>query len=192
MDYPTTIPGVKAASADSTPPVNPALAVRFLGDPKTSIIGPRAFTLAVSDAGTTGTGTVTVKNTGTWIAPFRVRTSASWIVVRHPGAAAGRVVDGGVAIGAETEVVTQRANQAQGKPRLAQKGYDSVLEITVDPAFLALGKSTGTVYIEPLLGSGPAVAITVTVNNTSTKGGSGGPPARPFKAFLPGLANGDD
>lgn len=190
MDFPTVIPGVKAASVDSTPPIAAALAAKFLGDPTTSVIGPESFTLAVSDSGTTGAGTVTVKNTGTWIAPFRVRTSDSWIVVRHPGA--GHAVDGGVAIGAETEVVTQKANAAQGKPRLAQKGYDSVLEITVDPTFLAKGKSTGTVYIDPLLGSGPPVAITVTVNNTSTGTGGLPPPPRNFKAYVPGLASGDE
>jgi len=187
MDYPTSIPefGV-VPHADSTPPVDLALAYKYLRDPSLSVVGPSSFELTFS--GTTSTaGAVTVKNTGTWIAPFRVRTSASWIQVRRAGTS--RLMDGGVAIGSDTDVVTQKT------PRLAQKGWDSRLEIVALPGQMAAGKNTGTVIIEPLLGSGVPYEITITATRPAGSGGGAGPTPTPtpvvdrypHKAILPGL-----
>ena len=181
MDYPTTIPARNVIThADTTPPVNPSLISMFLGDPRLQYTGPTTLSLTVSSSGVASNGVVTVKNVGTWIAPFRVRTTADWIVVHHPGDST-RTIDGSVAIGAETDVVTQQASAT--RPRLAVKGKDSVLVITVNPALMPQGTFTGTVFIEPLLGGGGVFAINVSASN-----GSGtAPPGLPFRSVLPAL-----
>ena len=185
MDYPTTIPGRNVIPhADTTPAVNPSLVSVFLGDPKLQYSGPTTLTLSVSSSGVASNGIVSVKNVGTWIAPFRVRTTADWIVVNQPGDAT-RTIDGSVAIGAETDVVTQQATAT--KPRLSVKGRDSVLVITVDPRLMPEGTSTGKVYIEPLLGGGGVF----TVNVAATKG-TATAPGFPFRNVLPGLASEGD
>ncbi|MEO8539567.1 MAG: SH3 domain-containing protein [bacterium] len=174
---------------DSTPPPNPSDVSLFLGDPVLKITGNTTILLTAA-ASTATSSDVQVKNTGTGIAPFRVRTSADWLQVRHPGDPAGRVIDGGVALGANMEVVTQT------KPRQATSGADSILQITVDPTFLTAGTHTGTVIIDPLLGGGSAVTFTVTVTSS---GGAGGSPQTPTpgttatprgpvpRAILPGV-----
>ena len=162
MDFPTTFtnytPPVKP-NPDPTPPVDPGLLAGFLGNPVMQITGPTS--LSPNGDGSMPTGTVTVHNSGTFIAPFRVRTSAGWIAVRHPGDPSARSLVGGVAIGSDVDVVTQSGNSS-GRQRIAQNGYDSVLLITVDPSILPPGTSTGTVVIEPLLGSGAPFTVTIT------------------------------
>jgi len=100
---------------------------------------------------------ITVRNTGTWIGPFRVRTSAPWIVVRHAGDASGRTLDAGVAIGSDTEVVTQQASAGPPpRQRQAQQGYVSELIVTANPTLVGTGQApVGTLWIEPLLGGAP-------------------------------------
>jgi len=178
MDFPTTIPelGVEP-HYDSTPPVNPALAGAFLGNPQLQVVGDRTVNITAS-ATTATSSPVTVRNTGTWIAPFRVRTSAAWLIVRHPNDPVGRVVDGGVAIGSETDVVVQRT------PRVVTRGRDSELQISVDPTYLPEGQISGTVIIEPLLGGGGITTITVQVTRSGTGGGAPGPG---FRSVLPGI-----
>jgi hypothetical protein len=88
------------------------------------------------------------------------------------------VVDGGVAIGSDTDVVVQKT------PRIATRGRDSELQITVDAANLPEGQLTGTIIIEPLLGGGGVTTITVQVTRGSTGGGAPGPG---FKSVLPGI-----
>lgn len=180
MDFPTTIPELGLAThSDSTPKPPASLAATYLGAPQLQVLGERNVTLQVS--GTTSTAaTLTVRNVGTGIGPFRVRTSASWLIVRHPGDPEGRVVDGGVAIGSDLEVVTST------KPRVAQSGADSVLEIRVKPGLLPAGATTGTVLIEPLMGPLQPVTITVTVQRS---GSASGPPAPTFKRFLPNITS---
>ncbi|MFN8616095.1 MAG: SH3 domain-containing protein [Dehalococcoidia bacterium] len=154
---------------DSTPPPSAADATYFLGDPSITISG--ATSVALTAGATTATASdVVVHNAGTGIAPFRVRTSADWLQVRHPGDPAGRVVDGGVAMGSNVVVVT-RSN-----PRSTTAGADSILQITVDPTYLTVGVHTGTVTIDPLLGGGKAVTFNVSVTSS---GGAGGAPQSP-------------
>ena len=178
MDFPTTVPelGIETHT-DITPPADPSLAGGFIGNPQLQVIGDRAVSITASTT-TATSAAVTVRNTGTWIAPFRVRTSAAWLVVRHPNDPPGRVVDGGVAIGSETDVVVQKT------PRIATRGRDSELQITVDAANLPEGQLTGTVIIEPLLGGGGITTITVQVTRGNTGGGAPGPG---FKSVLPGI-----
>jgi hypothetical protein len=99
-------------------------------------------------------------------------------------------VDGGVAIGADIEVVTQ------AKPRIATAGKDSVLQITVDPRFLSAGLHTGTVIIDTLLGTGATATFNVTVqaagggsgsNPTPTPAPTEPPPS--YKAIVPNLSS---
>ena len=178
MDFPTTIPELEIVPHfDTTPPVDPALAAVFLGNPQLQVVGDRAVSITASTTSATSSA-ITVRNTGTWIAPFRVRTSASWLIVRHPSDPPGRVVDGGVAIGSETDVVVQKT------PRIATRGRDSELQITVDAANLPEGQLTGTIIIEPLLGGGGITTITVQVTRDNTGGGAPGPG---FKSVLPGI-----
>lgn len=185
MDFPT-IPHF-----DSSPPASPVDASYFLGSPVLKITGSTKVVLTAT-ADTATTSDVVLKNTGTGLAPYRVRTSADWIQVRHPGDPAGRVVDGGLAIGANIEVVSQKT------PRIATAGRDSVLQITVDPTWLAAGTHTGTVIIDSLLGGGAPVTFSVTV--TSSGGGGGTTqtpvpkptptPAGPVpRAILPGVVS---
>jgi hypothetical protein len=180
MDFPTTIPELGLAThRDSTPKPPASLAATYLGAPQLQVLGERNVTLQVS--GTTSTAaTLTVRNVGTGIGPFRVRTSASWLIVRHASDPEGRVVDGGVAIGSDLEVVTST------KPRVAQSGADSVLEIRVKPGLLPAGATTGTVLIEPLMGQLQPVTITVTVQRS---GSASGPPAPTFKRFVPNITS---
>ena len=121
-----------------------------------------------------------------------MRTSAGWLKVYHPGET--RHIDGGVALGADIQVVTQKS------PRVAHAGQDSVLQITVDPTFLTAGVHTGTVTIDTLLGTGATAVFNVTV--TSSGGGGAGsgsptpgttPTATPtpqvFRAIVPNLTS---
>ncbi|WP_322817516.1 hypothetical protein [Tepidiforma sp.] len=121
---------------------------------------------------------LTVRNTGTGIGPFRVRTSATWLIVRHPNDPPGRVIDGAVAVGSDLQVVTSTS------PRVTQAGADSVLEIRIDPAVLPTSATSGTILIEPLMGPLQAFSITVTVQRS---GSASGPPLPPFKRVLPNV-----
>ena len=178
MDFPTTIPELGITPhADPTPAPVPSLAGAFLGAPKLQVIGERAVTLQVTASSSTA-ASLTVRNLGTGIGPFRVRTSAAWLVVRHPNDPPGRVVDGGVAIGKDLPVVVSTS------PRSVQAGLDSVLEIRINPALLPQGATGGTVLIEPLLGTLQPVTITVTVQRS---GSASGPPQFPFRRILPNI-----
>jgi hypothetical protein len=175
MDFATTFSDPPIVThVDPTAPVA-AQAADFLGEPRLLLTGPASAVLSTIGDGATGI-TVTVENTGSWIAPFRIRTSAPWLAVRHPGDPATRSLDGGVAIGHETEVVLSAASPGPPpRERKAQAGYTSVLWVTLDPAQLGSGFSEGTVWIEPLYGAGDALEIEVTAYN--------GAEARPFRAY---------
>ncbi|MEX1104531.1 MAG: hypothetical protein WED87_09785, partial [Dehalococcoidia bacterium] len=99
-------------------------------------------------------------------------------IVRHDNDQFPRTLDGGVAIGAETEVVLQSANET--RPRIAQQGWDSVLRITLDTAAMPPGLTVGAVHVEPLLGSGGAFTVEIIAAN----GASG----LPNRAVVPKLA----
>lgn len=173
---------------DTSPPGNPSDAAYFLGDPVLQVEGPRTVSLAVSN-GTSTSSPVTVKNVGSGIGPFRVRTDADWLIVRHPYEGGLRHVDGGVALGSDIQVVTQRS------PRQATAGRDSVLQITVDPTFLKAGSYTGTVIIDTLLGTGAPATFNVSISVTGGAGGGPGPSPTPtqtpptYKAIVPNLTS---
>jgi hypothetical protein len=186
MDFPTV------PHFDSSPPANPSDISYFLGAPSLEIAGAR--TVSLTAAATTATSSpLTIKNLGTALAPFLVRTSADWLIVRH--ASDPRHTDGGIAIGSNYEVVTQKV------PRLVTAGQDSALQITVDPRFLTAGTHTGTITIDSLLG--PAVSATFNISVVSSGGGGAatstptGPPSTPsatptpqvHKAILPNLSS---
>ena len=181
MDFPTTIASASppvTAHADTTAAVDPGLAGLFIGDPRVEYAGPNSASLQLSASGVTSVQ-VTVKNVGRGIAPFRIRSSAAWIVVRHPGDPPQRTLDGGVAIGSDMDVVT--AAPPSSPVRVAQKGYTSVLTVTIDPAAMPPGISTGKLYIEPLLGGGSVFEMTITGTNKGTA-------PLPHKAVAPGLS----
>ncbi|MEJ5222327.1 MAG: hypothetical protein WHT63_10015, partial [Tepidiforma sp.] len=179
MDFPTTVPELGITThRDTAAPVSASRAAAYLGAPQLQVIGERAVTLQVTASSSTA-ASITVRNTGSGIGPFRVRTSAAWLIVRHPSDPPGRVVDGGVAIGKDLPVVVSTS------PKTTQAGADSVLEIRIDPATLPPGATSGTVLIEPLLGSLQPVTITVTVQRA---GSASGPPQFPFKRILPNVS----
>lgn len=182
MDYPTTIPELGIETHQEVGELaSPSLVSYFLGNPSLEILGSREVALTVT-ANRATAASVTVRNTGTGIAPFRVRTSAAWLIVRHPNDPPGRVVDGSVALGSNMDVVVQK------EPRVAVKGLDSILEITVNPEFLPEGVRQGTVTIDSLYG--PSTSVTFTVQVGQSTGGGGGTPTAPtfnFKSILPGL-----
>jgi hypothetical protein len=179
MDFPTSFPDLNITThSDSTAPADPGAAAAFLGSPSLTVDGPDALELVLYGDRTANSGTVVVRNEGTFVAPFRVRTSAPWLVVRHPKDAASRSLDAGVAIGQDTEVVTQSANAT--RPRVTQQGWDSTLIITLNPARMPPGSRKGTVWIEPLLGAGNVFEVSVEATNI----------AAPFEnqLFAPALA----
>ncbi|MBI2765081.1 MAG: hypothetical protein HYX53_04125 [Chloroflexi bacterium] len=160
MDYPTTIPELSAVThRDTTTVIDSGEAASFLGDPRLAYSGPTTMALTAYKDGTATSGTVTVQNLGKGIGPYRIRTSAPWIVVRHPTDPPLRTLDGGVVVGQELDVVLTKA------PRTTQKGYISTLQITLNTSLLPPGSSSGKVWIEPLLGGGGAFEVTITAAN---------------------------
>ena len=161
MDFPTTIPDKQIIPhPDLTPPADPALTAALLGNPMFQYSGSQNVSLFVMRDGTVTRSSLTVTNVGLGVAPFRVRTSAPWIIVRHDTDPTGRTIDGGVAVGSDKSVVIRAATS--GQPPIAQQGYTSQLIITIDPAQMPRGVSSGTVVIEPLFGGGGTFSVSVT------------------------------
>ncbi|MGI8927002.1 MAG: hypothetical protein ACR2HN_10200 [Tepidiformaceae bacterium] len=160
--------------ADTSPVANAAAAAAFRGEPALKVDGPATATLAVFSDGTASKLTITVTNSGTWIAPFRVRSTAPWLVARHPNDPSTRTLDGGVAIGVETNVVLTST------PRVTQKGYASQLNVSLNAAMVPPGGGTATLWIEPLFGSGAKYELQI----TATKAGA---PLR-YRVLAPGIS----
>lgn len=160
---------------DTTIPINPNRAALFLGDPVLTYDGPREVVLT---AGGGASLPVNIYNIGTFLAPYRIRVSQPWIVVRHANDPAGRTLDGGVAVSKSLAVVLTST------PRTTQAGYTSSLIIGVDPAQLPHGTWKGTVTIEPLLGGGGTYTVAVTGIN---EGGHG--VSLPRRAVVGALAS---
>lgn len=170
MDFPTTIPAKQIVQhPDLTPPANLAMAAALLGNPMFQYSGSQSAMLFVKRDGTVTNSSFTVTNVGLGIAPFRVRTSAPWIVVRHDTDPTGRRMDGGVALGQDEKVVLRLGS--------SQQGYTSQLIITIDPTQMPKGVSVGTVFIEPLLGGGGTFSVNVTGVNGYN-----------YQTILPGLS----
>jgi hypothetical protein len=182
MDFPTSFPPALTTHTDPTPLPTAGSQAAAIGAPNVVVEGPDSVTIVASAAGVTE-APFSVRNAGTWIGPFRIRVSAPWIVVQHPGDPPGRTLDGGVAIGTDTEVVTQQASPGPpARPRIAQAGYVSELVITANPSLLGASQEpTGTVWIEPLLGGAP-FAIEVTLEGRVTGN-------LPYRQFLPWVSS---
>ena len=183
MDYPTTIPELGIQThVDTASLADPSRAAFFLSNPMMTVLGSRDITLTVT-ANRATAASITVRNSGTGIAPFRVRTSAAWLVVRKPNDPPGRVLDGGVALGPDMDVVVQK------DPRVSVSGMDSILEITVDVNALPPGTTQGTVIIDSLYGGGVPVTLTVRLGQSSGGGPTPSVPTFPFKSVLPGIVS---
>ena len=159
MHFPTSFPdlGIEPHQ-DPTPPVDTSLRARLIGAPNLSITGPDDASIAVDEEGLPGVVEVKVENRGTWIAPYRIETSAPWILVERAGRE-GRI-HGGVAIGDETTVWICRAMYCGVD--VTSEGHTAFLAITLDLDELPEGEAvSGYVLIEPLLGLGEAKRITV-------------------------------
>ncbi len=176
MDFPTDIPDWSISPhTDQTPPVDPAGAAALIGEPRLIVNGPGVIVVKVDPDNPEAGDIVTVSNIGSGIAPFRVRTTHPWILVRHPQDDSARTLDAGVTVGAEIDVVLSK------DPLRTQKGYHSRLKVTVDPARAPQGVTTGSIIIEPLLGGAPSIVIDVTAWNED------GPPVRYYTIGLPNV-----
>ena len=163
MTFPTSIPefGIEP-HRDPTPPVDAGARERLLGRPAFTARGPSVANLAVDGDGDPESVDVTVWNTGTWIAPFRITRTANWIVVRRgeENAPFTGHFHGGVAIGAETKVVIFDATRYGTE--VSEQGRAPVLRITLDTDALPEGEDVeGAVLIEPLHGTGRAKRVLV-------------------------------
>lgn len=168
MDYPTTIPEHEIwTHTDNTP--DPGIPSGILGAPILSISGPPSAELVANANGSSSSFTVTVRNTGTSLAPYRIRSSAPWLVARHPDDAATRTLDGGIAAGADVPVSSGGT---------VKQGYDSILNVTVNVPAYPGGDRTATLWIEPLYGGGSVYQVQVNVEFI------GGP--LPFRIVVPG------
>ncbi|MXW25391.1 MAG: hypothetical protein F4Z77_03695 [Dehalococcoidia bacterium] len=142
---------------DPTPAVDPALRALLIGEPNTLITGPSSISIALDGEGQPESVEVQIQNVGTWIAPFRIQTSAPWILARREGN--GRL-DGGVTIGAETTVVL--CTVAACGELITKRGHDTALIITLDLDELPEDEDVqGTITIEPLWGEGAVKVIDV-------------------------------
>jgi hypothetical protein len=207
MDYPTTLPEqvIKDPACkddsdacptitlpelrpnrDTTPPIDPTLAAKFLGSPRLTYNGPSTVSITVEGDQISGATTFSLGNAGTYLAPYRIRTSAPWILVHRPDQP-GQRFHGGVTVGSETEVVLS------SNPLRTQKGYNRSLVISVDLARLPSGESTGTLFIDPVMGPGGPFTVTVHALRSSAPPGPGPtPPGRglPYRALVPGVTRG--
>jgi hypothetical protein len=182
MDYPTSFTGGPPTHTDPTPIPSAQALAAALGTPNVVVDAPSSIVLAETAGGATQVA-ISIRNAGTWVGPYRIRTSASWIVVRHPTDSTSRNVDGGVVVGSETEVVTQQPSAGPpARPRIAQNGYSANLIVTAIPSLIPAGASaTGTIWIEPLLG-GEDVAISVALEGHVEL-------ELPFKRYLPWISS---
>ena len=179
MDFPTSFPELEIVThSDPTPPINPATVLGLIGSPQLVVTGPTDVALELFSDGSATTAQFSATNVGTWIAPFRVRTTDPWIVVRRAGD--DDRVHGGIAIGAETTVVIISANDKE--PAVTQQGYVNTLVITLDPEALPEGEFSGAVLIEPLLGGGVTTQIIV-------HGVNGELNPFPYRAVMPGTTS---
>ncbi len=177
MDYPTTIPEKQVVTHPDPTVVDPNAGQGFLGAPSISYSGPSSATFLVTAGGQPTFATIIVRNDGTWLAPYRVRTSHPWISVRHPTDPATRTIDGGLAVGKEVTVVITST------PRKTQAGYESVLRVSIDKALYPGGLQHGKVWIEPLYGAGGSFELSITAL------GSGG--ASPNRVIIPFTSRGN-
>ncbi|HCU99954.1 MAG TPA: hypothetical protein DGL25_02035 [Dehalococcoidia bacterium] len=195
MHFPTSFPDLGIEPhLDLTPRVSPSLLDQLIGSPKTLITGPGDVSIAIENDGNPGSVEVLIQNIGTWLAPFRIKTSDPWILVRREGN--GRL-HGGITIGAETTVML--CTRAYCGEDITKRGHDTALIITLDLEELPVGEDVqGEILIEPLLGEGSIKRIVVhagpSVEKTTTAAGSNDAElnqALGNRIVLPGLARDD-
>ncbi len=165
MDFPTSFPDDDLEPhKDIVPPTDVSKRAQYLGNPSLSFNGPSsAVTLEASGGGSIDSVAVSATNTGSFIAPFRIRTTASWLVVTDANGSQTRYLDGNLAIGKESEVVVRATPVRETK-----QGHVAEMKVTLVPERMPAGQSTATVYFEPLFGGGSTYSLTVTgKNNTS-------------------------
>lgn len=164
MDFPTSFPDDDIEPhEDIVGPVPASMAEDYLGDPNVSFSGPSTANLQARSNGTIDSVNVTATNNGTYIAPFRIRSTASWLVVTDAGGSSSRYMHGNLAVGDDQEIVITNVPQRQTKI-----GHDAHMRVTLRPQGMPAGPVTGTVYFEPLYGDGETFSVTVTgVNNYS-------------------------
>ncbi len=178
MDFPTTLPDLgPTPHSDPAPPLDApsALLSDLLGAPVLSVVAPESVTLTSRTDGTSDTFEILVRNTGTRVAPFRVRTNVPWLRVRTASDVAvgsTRTLEAGVAVGSDVEVVIVTGVSTQ-------RGYDARLIVDLDRSKLPNGVSHGQVVVEPLFGGGAGMTISV----SAVKAGSASGP----RIVIPGV-----
>jgi hypothetical protein len=157
MDFPTSFEDVEVVPhLDPVAPIDPSLALQVFGQPFLTIGGPTNADLEILDnSGVSQTVRVTVTNDGTWLGVYRVRSSAPWLVARHPGDQVSRTLDAGLAVGLETEIVVI------ADPLRTRAGYTAEIDIALDWRWMVVGSQQGTITIEPLWGTGEPLTIAV-------------------------------
>lgn len=164
MDYPTSFPddGIEPRE-DIVPPTNPSQATRYLGSPSVRFNGPSSANLQARPNGSIDSVTVTATNTGSFIAPFRIRTTAPWLVVTDKNGSQSRYLDGNLAIGSGTQVVV-----TNNPTRVTKQGHVAEMNVTLNKAAMPRGPVSATVYFEPLYGGGQTFSVTVTGTDNSS------------------------
>lgn len=154
MDFPTAYPPTPAKPGpppvpelpgavthlDTTPSPGGAQAQAFVGGPKLGYKGPLQLSLDASASGVSTVVTFQLENQGTWLAPYRIRTSQPWLVVRHPKDDPERSLDGGVVVGKETDVVLQGRKETATALAVANEPELGPRDTTV-----RVGSTTGVV-----------------------------------------------
>ncbi len=204
MDFPTTFEDIEVAPHhDVLDRLDPVEATSVFGQPALSIEGPTSADLEVlDDTGKAESVRVTITNAGSGIGSYRVRSNVPWLLARHPGQSSSVSIDGGIAIGAETEVVVT------SNPLTTSQGYVAQLDITLDWRNMGLGTQAGTIIIEPLWGTGPTLTMAVTGTTefeappeptptptpvpTSAPSASATPTPEKWELTAPGLTTGEN
>lgn len=169
MDFPTSVADdpltldkneAVPTNPDPVPPADAAMAARFVGAPMLTFAGPSSVSLEARATGVIDQATVTATNTGSFIGPFRIRSTAPWLVVRGPGDTAARTLDGAIAVGETTTVVIK------SEPLQTSNGHVQQLVVTLDPMVMPFGTpQTATVFFEPLFGGGATFSVNVSAMN---------------------------
>lgn len=91
-------------------------------------------------------------------------------------------MNGGVAVAGGVQVVLASAHGS--RPAATQAGYQSDLQVTLDPSTMPAGDSSGWVLIEPLLGGGSPFKLTIKATNAQVADAP-----LTHRAVVPGLAS---
>jgi len=111
------------AASRPHPRANPADAAALIAAPPFQVSNDPSASLVVYEDGRASSVPLLVKNVGSGVAPFRVKTTAPWLVVRHSGDSASRSLDG--AWQSEQKSKLLRRKPMVRQPRLFTLGYDS-------------------------------------------------------------------